>query len=69
MERLLLSRSCGQGSGHRPLTLATRAREQQALDGRWLLERVLLVGGYRRPLQAHRHPHAVERLHMSTLGT
>jgi hypothetical protein len=29
--------------------LATRARRQEALDGRWLLEPVLLVGGCRRP--------------------
>jgi hypothetical protein len=56
--------------------LATRARQQQALSGRWLLEPVqhidgpvLLVGSYRRPAPDSRPSHAPEQLHMSTLGT
>ena len=48
---LVARRHDPRGQGSRPMTaaLATRARRQEALDGRWLLEPVLLVGGCRRP--------------------
>jgi hypothetical protein len=48
---LVARRHDPRGQGPRPMTaaLATRARRQEALHGRWLLEPVLLVGGRRRP--------------------